>query len=152
MKGEIVRVRDIMTEAVVSLKESDMLDIAGDEMALKRVRHLPVISRDEPGRLVGIVTHRDIVRVAGRALEHDGDERSSMLRQIPVQEAMRRQVETASPDDPAAQAARRILTGKYGCLPVVDGDGVLVGIVTEADFVQFAARYLEERQGGRTGD
>jgi CBS domain-containing protein len=37
-----------------------------------------------------------------------------------------------------------MLQHKFGCLPVVEDDGRLVGIVTEADFVRFAADVVED--------
>jgi CBS domain-containing protein len=43
-----------------------------------------------------------------------------------------------------AQAARLMLERKYGCLPVCEDDGTLVGIVTEADFVRFAADVVRD--------
>jgi len=59
-----------------------------------------------------------------------------------------------------AQAARLMLERKYGCLPVCEDDGTLVGIVTEADFVRFAADVVRDldlvadavRSQERTGD
>jgi CBS-domain-containing membrane protein len=70
-------------------------------------------------------------------------EQSTILREVPVQEIMSRDVQTAEPDLDAAEAARLLLENKFGCLPVVaDGDR-LVGIVTEADFVELAVHYLE---------
>lgn len=47
-------------------------------------------------------------------------------------------VQTASPSEPAKAAAARMLDGKLGCLPVVDAEGRLVGIVTEVDFLRWA--------------
>ena len=55
---------------------------------------------------------------------------------------MHRDVVTVSPDLGVAQAASILLENKYGCLPVVDGEGVLVGIVTEADFLRLTVRLL----------
>jgi len=43
-----------------------------------------------------------------------------------------------------AQAARLMLERKFGCLPVCEDDGTLVGIVTEADFVRFAADVVRD--------
>ena len=43
-----------------------------------------------------------------------------------------------------AQAARLMLERKYGCLPACEDDGTLVGIVTEADFVRFAADVVRD--------
>jgi CBS domain-containing protein len=57
---------------------------------------------------------------------------------------MRREVETTRPDAHALRAARTMRRHKYGCLPVVDRDGHLVGIITEADFLDLAIRVLED--------
>ena len=46
------------------------------------------------------------------------------------------------PDLLVSQAARFLLKNKYGCLPVVDGSGDLVGIITEADFLRLTVRLL----------
>lgn len=132
-----------MTTSLVTVYEDQTLDVAILEMESARLRHLPVVSRRNPGHLEGLVTHRDVLRVAGRAFVEKTESRQRMLQQVGVGEIMRRKLHTARPGEPAAAAARRMLDKKIGCLPVIDDDGTLVGIVTEADFVEFAARYLE---------
>ena len=57
---------------------------------------------------------------------------------------MTKDVRTVAPDMSAAEAARLLLSNKYGCLPVVE-HGRLVGIVTEADFLGWA---LDEMDAG----
>lgn len=142
MERQTTRVEDLMTTAVVTVFEDDALDAANVEMQLGKLRHLPVVSREHPEQLVGLVTHRDVLRVAGRAFAERSESRDRLLRQIPIGEIMRRRVETVRPDETAVTAARRLLDRKIGCLPVVDEEGALVGIVTEADFVRVAADLL----------
>ncbi len=139
------RVEDIMSTALVILYEDQTLDVADMEMETGRVRHLPVVERGKPERLAGLVTHRDLLRHAGRAFFEREKSREQMLRQVVVSTIMRRKAETAKTTDIAADAARRMLEKKLGCLPVVNESGALVGIITEADFVQFALAYLEGR-------
>jgi CBS domain-containing membrane protein len=55
---------------------------------------------------------------------------------------MHRDVVTVSPDLPVSKAARILLENKYGCLPVVDDEHKLVGIVTEADFLHLTVQLL----------
>jgi CBS domain-containing protein len=143
MRQHIKKVEDLMTTNLVTIYEDQTLDIANFEMELGQLRHMPVVSRQHPERLEGIVTHRDLLRVAGRAYTQDAPHRRDVLRQVPVAEIMRRNVETARTSEPAAAAARRMLERKIGCLPVVDERGSLVGIVTESDFVAYAADSLE---------
>jgi CBS domain-containing membrane protein len=65
---EELRVRDIMTHEVTTLKRNDKLTLADDIMQLGRIRHLPVLD-DEADQLVGIVSQRDLFRGAlARAL------------------------------------------------------------------------------------
>jgi CBS domain-containing protein len=52
---------------------------------------------------------------------------------------MTRDPDTVSPDTPVWEAAKIIVESKFGCLPVVNEDGYLVGIVTEHDFVKTIA-------------
>jgi len=134
-------VKDLMTRDVVTLEADENLLLADDVMRLGRIRHLPVVER---GELVGLVSHRDILRssvssIAG--LSHSED--ATIKRAIPVREVMRRDVLTVTADTSALDACRLILERKLGCLPVVDGGKRLVGILTEADFVDLARRYLE---------
>jgi len=56
---------------------------------------------------------------------------------------MTREVMTIRADVNASVAAGVLLDHKFGCLPVVDREGVLVGIVTEHDFLRFATKVLE---------
>ena len=46
------------------------------------------------------------------------------------------------PDTRASIAGQTLLDHRFGCLPVVDDTGVLVGIITERDFLRFAIRTL----------
>lgn len=133
-----LRVRDVMTKEVTTLKRNDQLSLANDIMQLGRVRHLPVLEDD--GRLAGILSQRDLFRGAlARALGYGQHAQRKMLDSLLVKEVMNTDVITTHPDTPLIEAARVLLERKIGCLPVVDG-GQLVGILTEADFVAMFAR------------
>jgi CBS domain-containing membrane protein len=94
---------------------------------------------------VGLVSHRDMLRASVSSLAGlSRSEEASIKGAIPVREVMAREVRTVGPDEPALAACKLILERKLGCLPVVDAEQRLVGIVTEADFVELARKYLEE--------
>ncbi|WP_373047714.1 CBS domain-containing protein [Vulgatibacter sp.] len=138
----VTRVRDLMTRDVVTLDVDESLLLADDVMRLGRIRHLPVV---RGGTLVGLVSHRDMLRASVSSLAGlSRSEEASIKRAIPVRECMAREVVTVGPDETALGACKLILDRKLGCLPVVDDQRRLVGILTEADFVQLARRYLEE--------
>lgn len=136
---EGLRVRDIMTQEVTTLKRNETLTLADDIMQLGRIRHLPVLG-DDGQQLVGIVSQRDLFRGAlARALGYGQHAQRKVLDTLFVKEVMSSDVITTTPDTPLVEAARVLVERKIGCLPVVE-DGRLVGIVTEGDFVAMVAR------------
>jgi CBS domain-containing protein len=136
---EELRVRDIMSTDVTTLKRNDKLTLADDIMKLGRIRHLPVLD-DDGKQLVGMVSQRDLFRGAlASALGYGQHAQRKVLDTLFVKEVMSSELITTTPDTPLVEAARILTQRKIGCLPVID-KGVLVGIVTEGDFVAMVAR------------
>ncbi len=136
-----MQVSDLMSTDLVTLTEDETLAHAQRCMARGRIRHLPVV-RD--GKLVGLVTHRDLLAASFSIFaDVDPHEQRRIFVTVPVVEAMHRDVVTVPADLSVKHAAEILLKNKYGCLPVVDGDGTLVGILTEADFLRLTVRLLQ---------
>jgi CBS domain-containing protein len=128
MKRYDLRVRDLMSTSLLTVNASETIREAHAEMELGTVRHLPVV--DDRGRLVGVLSDRDILRT-----------RSS--RKPPrVADVMSRDVVTTRPDANAYVAADVMLDRKISSLPVVDDAGVLVGLITQTDYLELARRAL----------
>src|ERR671919_2968978 len=127
-------VKDSMTRDIVTLAPDETVGTALALCRERRIRHLPVLSE---GRLVGIVSDRDL-RSATPAF---GDqERAAALREILVEDVMATDVVSVLPDDPIEQAANTMRERRIGSLPVVES-GELVGIITSSD-VMSALVYL----------
>ena len=134
----------IMRTEFASLRETDRLDLADQIMKLGRVRHLPVLDPD--GRIVGIVSNRDLLEASlTNVLDFEREQRQGFLRSVDVAEVMTRDVETIAPDAPLAAAASRLVGHRIGCLPVVRDDRVMVGLVTETDLLAAAFLGTPER-------
>lgn len=125
-----------MTREVVTLKETQNLGKAEDLLTMHCIRHLPVTRQ---GKLVGLVTHRDLLRAAAT---HASDPAAQPLWAADI---MTRDVTTVTPNDSLREAVAMMLRNKFGCLPVVTGDGTLVGILTEADLVRYAQHLIEDK-------
>jgi len=129
----------------VTLSPTDRLDLAGDIMRLGRIRHLPVI---EDGRLVGVVSQRDLLAASlSKTLDFEAEHRRSFSRSVEVAEVMSRDLVTVENAAPLGLAAERMVDRQIGCLPVVDADGALVGLLTETDLVR--AAFLSDERAAR---
>lgn len=136
--------RDLMSEDLITLKVNEDLNLAETVMRLGRIRHLPVVN--DKDQLVGLITHRDLLRAQVSILaEISEEERADLSRSVQAGQIMSRDILTVSPDASALEVARAMRDHKFGCLPVVD-DGKLVGIITEADFMDLVIRALEVEQ------
>ena len=134
-----MRVRDLMTTEIATVRRNDKLLIADDLMRLGRIRHTPVLE-DESEELVGILSQRDLFRSAlARALGYGEHAQSRVMGQLTVKEVMTNDPLTIGPDAPGEEAAQLLIDRGIGCLLVVEG-GRLIGILSESDFVRLALR------------
>lgn len=134
-----LKVSELMSRELITLRRDESLNLAERVMQLGRVRHLPVVDGEH---LVGLITHRDLLRAQVSALAQiTKDERDEIHTSIRAEDIMIQDVHTVGPDDAAVDAARLMIRKKVGCVPVVD-EGRLVGILTEADFLELAIRAL----------
>jgi acetoin utilization protein AcuB len=136
-----MRVRELMTGAVITVgPDMPVLD-ARHLMLQQRIRHLLVT---EGHHLVGIVTDRDIrLNLPSQATSLSVWEMNHLLTKLTVGKVMTRSVITVGPDREAREAAQLMLDHKIGALAVVDG-GDLVGIVTETDMLRAFVKSAED--------
>ncbi len=124
-----------MSDDPVVIRPDDTLALLRDLMLEARVRHLPVV--DDEGRLMGLVTHRDLLR---HALVEQVDVapwvQNVLRKNLKVSDLMAEKLVTIGPDADIRLAADTLYDAKIGCLPVVEDDR-LVGILTESDFVRY---------------
>jgi len=134
-KKHRLRVDQLMTTDLFTVNKDELVDIVACVMNWHHIRHVPV--EDNLHRLVGLVTHRSLLRLL--ADNATGDEH----RPVPVSEIMTTDLVTAHPAMSTLEAIRLMRDKRVSCLPVVDKRKRLVGIVTERDFMSIAGQLLE---------
>lgn len=126
-------VEQFMTTDLLTVRPEDAVDLAANLMHWKRVRHVPVES--DEGRLVGVVSHRDLVALLAT---------NTLGSEIAVRDVMKHEPISISPETPTLKALYLMRENNIGCLPVVEGDK-LVGLITAYDFLTVSAKLLEEK-------
>lgn len=121
-------VAELMSTDVQTTTETETVRDVHGAMRVAGIRHMPVL--DAAGTLVGIVSDRDLHLAWSRGPE------------TRVSEVMSRNMHWVHPTSSARDAAARMLQEKIGCLPVLDEQRRIVGIITETDFVSVAHRAL----------
>jgi CBS domain-containing protein len=128
------KVREVMTQNVQCLGPHESVQQAARLMRELDVGSIPVCGEDL--RPVGIVTDRDL---ALRCLADGGDPGAMQIADV-----MERSLVTVGPEQDADEAVAQMAENQLRRLPVVDRNGVLVGIVAQADL----ARLLPEQVVG----
>lgn len=131
-------VRDVMTPHVFTVKGDCSLGEVARMMVERDIRAVPVV--DDGGGLLGIVTHRELLRhlvpeFQQRSKSGDYRRAGSDPRLTPVREAMSRSVLCLSDEQPLADVASLMNSKDMDRFPVVR-DGVLVGFLTRADLIR----------------
>jgi acetoin utilization protein AcuB len=116
-----MQVHDHMSPAPITITADVDVHAALRLLQERAVRRLPVM--DVTGRVLGIVTERDLILAVSHYLNAP----------IEVETIMTRPVVATTPDAPLAEAAMLMVNHKIGGMPVVDSEQQLVGIITESD-------------------
>lgn len=137
-------VADIMASPVVTLPPEASLKDAHALTREKGIRHLPVV--DAQQRLVAIVTQKVLISRVIRTLQLYGQEAlEEQEAKTNIMDVAVKDYEWVTSSEKLTEIAPFFLQNKHGCLPVVDNNNTLVGIVTSSDFVKLSLRLLTEQ-------
>jgi len=136
-----------MTKDVVTLASDRSMMKASKLMKDKSVSCMPIV--DEDGKLVGIVSDRDIKDASpSKATTLDMHELYYLLSDIKIKDIMTKKVTTIRPTETVEKAAVLMLEGHFGSLPVVEEDGTVVGIITDTDVFKVLVEISGVYEGG----
>ena len=128
----VASVGELMSTALICVRDSDSIGVADAQMKLGAIRHVPVV--DAKQNLVGILSAGDVLLALARG-----------KKSVRVGETMTRKPVTVTPDTPVHEAIELLLEHRFGSLPVLGTDGHLMGIVTDTDFLAAARELFRPR-------
>lgn len=129
-------VKDYMTRHPIMIAPEMKAAEAQRLMSENKVRHLPVVGDGK--RLVGLVTRQRLALKPDAMSSLNVWEITRFLSEMTVQKVMlpAKQVHTIGPNNTFERAARTLAEHKISCLPVLDDDGMVIGILSEVDLLR----------------
>jgi len=126
-------VEKVMTRRVVTISPEDRAIHARRLMLDNGISRLVVV---EEGRIVGIITERQLGRALGAFRAVADTKQANRVRNLIVEDIMTQAVVTLSDDSTAGEAARLMLERGFSGIPIVDSENTLAGIVTKTDLIR----------------
>jgi len=141
---EIV-IREVMTSPVITVDvDADFKEVP-QKLIRHHVRHLPVTGGDR--KLVGLISQRDLFRIHPPRKTDDGefvyDEEA--MAGIILKHVMAREPFFMKEDQSIGDAAVQFVEKKYGCIPIVNDDMQITGILTQEDILRVAVQIYQEQ-------
>jgi CBS domain-containing membrane protein len=138
-----ILVKDIMTKDVITVHAHDDLEDVLRLLAENRISGIPVI--DDENRPVGLISESDILSLIGMRKGHTFRDVMRHILGEPLpgrrggnrpEDIMSSPVITTGPDENVSEVAKILDERKIKRLPVVDGEGKVIGIVSRGDIVR----------------
>ncbi len=137
-----MKVSDLMIRDLVTIGPKELLREAFRKMNAQHIRHLPVV---DEGRLVGMITDRDVRLHATSFAEIRGEEKLyTISADADVRDIMTRDPIVTFPDTDLREVIDLFLEEKVGAIPVVTDANELVGIIGYTDLLALLSTELKE--------
>ncbi len=134
-------IAEVMNTDLFTLGPDSSVADARRLMAEHHIRHIPIVAQGN--RLVGVVSQRDVLAAADSSLVVTPEDEEAQEAYIDVSTIMTVSVNSIEESASLRGAALYLQKQKIGCLPVVRGE-ILVGIITDSDFVAIAINLMEQ--------
>ncbi len=129
------RIQDVTTSPPVTLPLDAPVSKAIETMRKKKVGAVMVVAKKRPRKLAGILTERDLLQ---RVLAKKGYGR------IALEKVMTKAPETLHPKDSLAYALNKMSVGRFRHIPLVDDQGVPMGMLSIRDVIDFVVELIPE--------
>ena len=131
-----LHVEEFMQTDLFTVHREDIIEFVAQMLEWRKVRYLPV--EDAHGKLVGLVTSRLMLR------HYTQNNKLLKQTQLTVKDIMIDKPFTIKPNATLLESLNLMREHRIGCLPVVNDDNELIGVITEMDFLRISTRLLEK--------
>jgi CBS domain-containing protein/gamma-glutamylcysteine synthetase len=135
LEPSAILVEEYMTTDLFTVRKDDVIELAADMMDWKKIRYVPV--EDKSGKLVGLITSRNILRFYRENVGSKKDIGKALVEDIMITNPS-----IVSPYSKITEAISILEKKQIGCLPVVKNEK-LVGILTEQNSLHLSSRLFK---------
>ena len=132
-----IGIATIMSTDLKTARATDPVAHLDELFKEHRIHHVPVI--DEENELVGVVSKSDFLYLLKGFTDNKVDTfiRAAKLRSFKVGEIMEDEVESIPDTSTVKDAVTKLAENRYRCLPIIDANKKLIGIVTPNDILKY---------------
>jgi CBS domain-containing protein len=140
-----ILLKDVMVKKPITIDIDASFGLVEDYFRRYHIRHLPVV--DKPNVLQGIITQRDLYKICAprKTIEGELVYDKEELNKFILKYVMTPTPYALGPDDTLEHCIDAMVTTRYGCIPVVDKDKKLLGIVTQIDTLRTIVSHYIKR-------
>lgn len=139
-----IKIQEVMTTPVISVDIETHFKEIPRKFEQYNIRHLPVVGGDH--KLVGLISQKELFRICPPHKTDNGDfvYDDGILSGIILKHVMVREPFFMQEDQPLGDAAVKFVEKKYGCIPIVNSNMQLTGILTQEDILRIAVQIYQE--------
>ncbi len=143
----MTEVRSLMTKKIITVKVNTPIQAAYEDMKEHGIRHLPVV--DMSGKLVGIISDRDMLRAANIRMINEIEQEMTFNPHHTVEDFMSWPVQTVSEKASVEDLARMMIDQKVSAFVVNGPNHYIRGIITTDDLLQYLIEMLHSSESHR---
>jgi CBS domain-containing protein/gamma-glutamylcysteine synthetase len=133
-----LKVEEFMQTDLFTVQRDDIIEFVAEMMDWRKIRYMPV--EDSQGKLGGLITSRLLLR------HFTKNQQIPKKQQVLVKDIMIDTPKTIKPTATLIEALHLMRSSQIGCLPVVNDENELIGIITEMDFLRISSRLIEKSE------
>jgi len=136
-----ILIKDIMIKSPITIHVDEPFRNVAEKLRTHGIRHLPVV--DASHHVMGMVSERDLFRtVPPHRTEEGFCYEPGVLDSYILKRVMTPNPSVLKQDAPISKAVHLMTERRYGCIPVVDDDGAIVGVITPLDILKYIGKQL----------
>lgn len=143
----MTEVRSLMTKKIITVKVNTPIQAAYEDMKEHGIRHLPVV--DMSGKLVGIISDRDMLRAANIRMINEIEQEMTFNPHHTVEDFMSWPVQTVSEKTSVEELAKMMIEQKVSAFVVNGPNQYIKGIITTDDLLQYLIEMLHSSESHR---